>query len=54
MHILSTLDFKTIAAGVAVIFMVILLFKGMNTKPGGGNGKNNSNSNSNSSSDNTQ
>lgn len=55
MHVLSTLDFKTIAAGVAVVFMVILLIKGMGTKPGGGSGKSGSSNNSSSSnSDNTQ
>lgn len=56
MHVLSTLDFKTIAAGVAVVFMAILLIKGMGTKPGGSSGKGgSSNSNSSSSnSDNTQ
>ena len=59
MHILSNLDGKTIFAGICIIFMVVVLIKGMGTKAGGagGNGKsNNSNntSNSNNSGNNAQ
>lgn len=39
MHIISTLDGKTILCAVAVILGIIILFKGMGTKPGGSNGK---------------
>ena len=42
MHILSTLDGKTIAMVVVVIGAVLLLIKGMNTAPRGGNNGNGS------------
>lgn len=47
MHVLSTLDGKTILAAVAVILGVVILIKGMGTKPGGGSksGSNSSNNN---------
>ena len=56
MNFLSTLDTKTILAGIALLFGVVILFKGMGTKAGGtggsGNSKNSNNSNnSNNSSD---
>lgn len=39
MHIISTLDGKTILCGIAVLFAIIILVKGMGTKPGGSNDK---------------
>lgn len=54
MHIVNSLDAKTIFGAIAVIFAAVLLIKGMNTPPRGqGDGKNgtngnNSNNNSNS------
>lgn len=50
MHILTNLDAKTILSALAVIFLVFILIKGMNTPAGGagnkGGGSNSSNNNS--------
>ena len=47
MHVLSTLDAKTILAAVAVIIGAVLLIKGMGTKPGGSSKGGSSSSNNN-------
>ena len=55
MNFLSTLDGKTILSAGAVIFGVIILLKGMNTKAGGtgGSGKSSGSSSSSSSTTNS-
>jgi hypothetical protein len=53
MNFLSTLDGKTIFAGAMVLFGVVILLKGMNTKAGGSGGSSNSSSSSSSSSSTT-
>lgn len=40
MHILNTLDAKTIVMAIVVVLGVLLLFKGMKTPPRGGDGNN--------------
>lgn len=45
MHILNTLDAKTIVMVIVVVLGVLLLFKGMKTPPRGGDGTNSGNGN---------